>query len=536
MRRILLGSYLIYLIQAASCGPRGAPAPAEPTSARPLPASAPAEVEGHAPAATARPFPPLATIADPVVRPVPGPPVVIRAKRSLTPVVVPAPDRSTIRDDLDKQIKARERLVRANPRFADQLRLAELLQSRVAVSEPAEVSQFRDRALAVLRGAVTNVANRGAPDLDRALLQYGTLLLETDAAAGRKVMLELIKQFPTSPQVGHVYLHFGEHYFGLGDLANARQFYRKVIALDVADISDYARYKLAWTELNLGNGAEALSALVALLRTNPPGDAAQRLRAEARKDLPRFYAQVGAADKARAFFARVVHGHEIDALDRLADAYEDLGKYLEARVIYDDLSATAVADARLCVWLQGASRSAEAVGDHDAEVDASRGLITAPGCRTDPDVRATVGRLARRVHLEALATRDRAALARAATLYGAYLTGAADAADAGLVSYYHAHLRWGDAMTLRDPDRAIEAWRDLAAQCARAVSSGLGQAEAAGAADCALTALENAVAIADTFDRLTPALAAQLAVSLEAVATTSGAPDRVGALRRHLQR
>jgi hypothetical protein len=169
-------------------------------------------------------------------------------------------------------------------------------------------------------------------------------------------------------------------------------------------------------------------------------------------------------------------------------------------------------------------------------VDASSRLITAPRCRADPDVRATVGQLARRVHLDALATADRAALARAATLYGAYLTGAADATDAGLVGYYHAHLRWSDAMALRDPDRALVAWRGLAAQCASAVSSGLDPAEAAGAADCALAALENAVAVAGTFELLTPALAAQLAISLEAVATASGAPDRVGALRQRLQR
>lgn len=529
MRVFLLGGCVVLI---ASCGPRGAPAAPEPRPAR-----APVEHAATTPDPTPdRPFPPLTTIAAPSVRAWAGPAMVIRAPAPATAAVPATPDRTaTIRAGMDKELNAWEPLARVDLSFEVQTRLADLYQRRAAVSDPADAIQFRGQALAVLRAVVTNPGNRNAPGFDRALLQYGTLLFETDAVAGRKAMLDLVKWFPRSPQVAHVYLHFGEHYFGLNDLSKANQFYRKVLALNLPETRDYARYKLAWVEFNLGNGAEAVSALMAVLRSAAPDDAAMRLRAEARKDLPRFYAQVGAVDKAREFFARVVPGHEIDSLDRLADGYEDMGKYVEARVIYAELSTLAPADARQCVWLQGESRSAEALGDHGAVIDASSRLIAAPGCRADPAVRATVGQLARRVHLEAIATGDRATLQRAVTLYGAYLAGAADATDAGLVAYYRAHLRWSDAMTLRDPDRAIEAWRGLAAECAKAVSSGLDRAEATGAADCALAALENTVAIAGTFERLTPALAAQLAVELEAVAIASGTSDRVGALRQRLQ-
>lgn len=525
MRRALVSSCLLLV----GCSSRPVPLTAPP-------ARAPAAVA--TPAAPAPAFPPLGTIAAPAVRAWAGAPAVIRAPVPTAPVVKVAPAASTpaMRADLDRQLRALERVVGAAPSLPEQLRLAELYQRRAVLAEPTEARRLHDQARAVLAAAVSVATNRTLPGFDAALLSYGTLLAEVDVAAGRKVMLELVKSFPSSPQVAAVYLHFAEHYFNAGDVARAEPFYRKVILLDRPETREYARYKLAWTEWNLGNGAEALAALVSVIGSDTSGDAADRLRSEARKDLPRFYAQVGAAAKARAFFARTVAGHEVDALDRLAEAYEDVGKYEESREVYLHLARDVPGDVRVCVWWQGASRSAEALGQLDAMADAASRLITEPACRADPAVRDTVGSLARRLHAEALATREPRALARVTALYGGYLSGAGDAADAGLVRYYHAHLRWSDAMSLRDPEPAIEAWEGLALQCAEAVSSGLDPADVTGAATCALAAIENAVAVAVAFDRLTPALSARLVTSLESVATASGSPERVGELREHLRR
>jgi tetratricopeptide (TPR) repeat protein len=124
-------------------------------------------------------------------------------------------------------------------------RLRELIARQASAERAAE---------AVLEAAIADLGRLAArypqhPRMDEALFTLAHCL---SALARQDLALEayyrLIREHPESRFVPQAYLAFAEHYFRLGELENARQFYERVltIAPERNPVYGYALYKLAW--------------------------------------------------------------------------------------------------------------------------------------------------------------------------------------------------------------------------------------------------------------------------------------------------
>ena len=147
----------------------------------------------------------------------------------------------------------------------------------------------------------------------------------------------MVKNHPSCPEVAHVYVAFGEHYFAQGELDNARQFYRKAATFPDPAIVAYAVYKLAWCDINLGDAAQALANFVKVIEAadrGGPSEELQRLRDAALRDSALVYADAGDPRKAAAFYRKIAGEEGMKrALRHLAQIYADRGAREEASVV-----------------------------------------------------------------------------------------------------------------------------------------------------------------------------------------------------------
>lgn len=175
----------------------------------------------------------------------------------------------------------------------------------------------------------------------------------------RAAWLRLVRDHPTSPYVPLAYAAFGDHYFTAGDFEAAAKLYDKVLQFPDTAVRGWALYKLAWSNLQRGDGAGALDRFVQTLRAIEAGHAgnaaeAETLAAATRRDLVIAYAMVGKPDKAAPFFQRLGTGAAADEvppakmLDLLGRRLTKDGKAAEASVVCEAMKA---ADVRAsCAW------------------------------------------------------------------------------------------------------------------------------------------------------------------------------------------
>jgi hypothetical protein len=138
-------------------------------------------------------------------------------------------------------------------------------------------------------------------------------------------------------------LDHAEQLFLEADVPAAREAYLAVLAArPERSVQGYALYKLAWSEINLQELTSALQHFVELLSLlNPPLDERERtLRREAVKDMSVAFALGAEAERADAFFRRILRPEEVEpALGRLAEQYELDGRLDDARTVRNALRA-----------------------------------------------------------------------------------------------------------------------------------------------------------------------------------------------------
>ena len=153
--------------------------------------------------------------------------------------------------------------------------------------------------------------------------------------AARQQWLLVVRDFPTCPEVAHVFLGFGDDAFARGDMPTAKQFYEKAAQFTEPELRAYARYKQAWCELNLAEHAKALEGFVSVARS-VQGDTSPRLarlRDVALKDSVFAFIEVGDPKKARDFYRHIAGTGADDLLRRLATHYEDRGDAAAAAAV-----------------------------------------------------------------------------------------------------------------------------------------------------------------------------------------------------------
>jgi TolA-binding protein len=212
--------------------------------------------------------------------------------------------------------------------------------------------------------------------MDEVLFRLAALLMSVKKDdQAREYFHRLIKDYPTSKYIPDAYLAFAEHAFEGGEMDAALRFYEKVEQFPKSSVYPYAVYKKGWCYVNLGDHKTALETFVGVVRLTqgkPPGDRQQLdvLAKEAKKDVVRAYAQVGGADKARVFFAKVGGDYAPKMMELLAERYWEDGKAAESTRVYKQIIADNMSSPRVCEWQSKVLRNSLSLPGYD------KGLVT----------------------------------------------------------------------------------------------------------------------------------------------------------------
>lgn len=155
---------------------------------------------------------------------------------------------------------------------------------------------------------------------------------------------------PIAPKTANT---LGDHYFDVAKLGKARLAYERTLSGPPSVDGDYARYKLAWIAVNMGDCKQAFQRFEEVLRSKvvqpPTSPTAQNLREVALSDSVYCYDKVRRADQAVSYFssAPVSKASRVKALERMARRYFIKEQHGAALSIYEKLRQwTADADKR----------------------------------------------------------------------------------------------------------------------------------------------------------------------------------------------
>ncbi|MBA2661692.1 MAG: tetratricopeptide repeat protein [Bradymonadaceae bacterium] len=210
-----------------------------------------------------------------------------------------------------------------------------------------EAKRLREEAVQLYIDIIKNYTS--FKDLDKVYFFLGSNLMEIGKQdQALEIFRRLIADYPKTPFVPNVLLHFGEYYFENSDMRSALTAYQKVTEYPNSTVYSYALYKMAWTYYNLGQKDRALDQFIKVIETakKRPNDAnSNSLVRQTRNDIVRTYAHIGSADKAVGFFKKVADKPEdwFGMSERLAVHYSDMGgdRLLDSTRMYRELISLA---------------------------------------------------------------------------------------------------------------------------------------------------------------------------------------------------
>ncbi len=381
--------------------------------------------------------------------------------------------RSGVGDD-DTRAEMVMRLAELHAESARALALEELSQHGEAFDRCFDTPGCAPEALKADHRASTAQLDRSTglyrkllgerPDFARAdeatyLLAQGLLMradLVGDGAARDEALRELtrlVRTWPSTEHTSDAFLLLGELYFDRGDVLKALPAYQRAAADATFAQRDFARYKLAWCQYNVGEFAAGFATLREVILAPTPGTRVT-LQEEAAKDLVRFAAEAGLEDEAGDVFERLGRPDlQRKTMVSLAAMYVEQGRWERAELLYKRVVAAnpeapdapgleleayrallrrsssadgvaALQTLRLRYGRQGAWALANS-GDTAARAEADRLVAT------------ELRRFGTELHTR---KRDKADLGLADTLYTAFLEDHPTAPEAIEVRYQHAEL------------------------------------------------------------------------------------------------
>ncbi|MBL8601839.1 MAG: tetratricopeptide repeat protein [Myxococcales bacterium] len=247
--------------------------------------------------------------------------------------------------------------------------------------------EWRDQLIATFQNLVRTAPNY--QNMDRALFYLGFALQEANRNdEALTVYRTLVQRFPNSPFVPNAYLSFGEFYFEQGDMAAARQFYERVLAVqdEGNQVYGYALYKMAWVLYNLQEFEGALNKFYEVIEygnSHPQATSVTALLRNARMELVTVYGAVyGTAQhplnttSAMAAFRRYASDEDnsFQMFERLGELYQDSGQWPNAIASYHAMMEARANSDRFCFW----------------QAQVARGVIAS---RPKPDQMVEVNRL-----------------------------------------------------------------------------------------------------------------------------------------------
>ncbi|NBX76964.1 MAG: hypothetical protein EBQ92_10455 [Proteobacteria bacterium] len=178
------------------------------------------------------------------------------------------------------------------------------------------------------------------PKIDEVVYFIGFVEMEgKNEPKGLKYLERVVKEFPQSRKFDDAAVYLADTYFDKNKFKEARNYYQVLVKRD-SSLKDYAHYKLAWVELNMGGAKQAvrdMKTLIIGLGSNPE-KAKFSLREQALRDLVVFYGDTGEVDDAIEFFTKAQgKSKALDNLKLLAQVYSSKAQDEAAITAYNRL-------------------------------------------------------------------------------------------------------------------------------------------------------------------------------------------------------
>jgi len=327
---------------------------------------------------------------------------------------------------------------------------------------------------------------RNYPRMDEALFYYAyTLQNAKYEKEARQVFHKLIKDYPNSKYIPDAYLAFADYYFAQNSLANAEQFYDKVLQFPESRVYNFALYKKGWVYLNLQAADKALETFLQVTQRTRGNEKEAVLNRAAKKDFVRAYAEVGVPQRAYKSFERVDKDYAFEMLQILGDIYLEQGKAPQAIYTFRELIGLQPKHERVCEWQYNVVHAMLTEGDREQKVREIENLVKLYVSYKDKKIlpqtnleecgdnaEAVNSEMAKIWHNEAMKTLDFATLADVDRLYQLYLANFPESPEHAEMQYYYAELAWSRAENEKDQSKATKLWEQAAIAFTDVVKTG----------------------------------------------------------------
>lgn len=327
------------------------------------------------------------------------------------------------------------------------------------------------------------------PRMDEVLFYFAYTLQQTKdpehIKTSRTVFHRLIKDYPDSKYIPEAYLAFADYYFEQNSLANAEQFYDKVLKFKKSKVYTYALYKKGWVFLNLDQPQDALEIFFQVSQRTKGDKQKATLNKASKKDFVRAYAEVGKAELAYKAFQRVDKNFAFDMLQILGGIYLEQGKAKKAIFTYREMIGLKKKHKMVCEWQYNVVHAMLSVGDHTQKVDEIENLVDLYASLKGKDIlpedqmdecaetaESVNSEMAKIWHNEAMKTLNVDTLQYVDRLYNMYLRTFTESPEYGEMQYYYAELLWSRAENEKNARLATEKWENAAIAFTDVVKSG----------------------------------------------------------------
>lgn len=253
--------------------------------------------------------------------------------------------------------KLRNRAIRKSLAFIKRVRdsriknkvlkkLAELYDKQTTAednlfSDKRKARRFINRSILVREGLL----KRKLDAEDRVAVMLGLAANYISAnreEEGGRLYGAVYKEHPNSGFADDALIALGNIYYIKKDFPRSRSYYSKILKLKNKTLHGYAKYKIAWTYFNQKKTQLALDEMKSVVQfyaSSKRADGFLEVIEEAVRDIILFYAEVGAPEKSKAFFASLLLGEKksFEARYRLARQYFAYDNHRAVRIVTTSL-------------------------------------------------------------------------------------------------------------------------------------------------------------------------------------------------------
>ncbi len=178
------------------------------------------------------------------------------------------------------------------------------------------------------------------PKMDEVLFFIGFVEMESDKPNGVRYLERVIRQYPRSRKFEEAVVYLADYYFEKTKFRDALAKYSILLHRGDSPLFPYARYKIAWCDLNLNQPRKGLAGMQAVVEMLAGATEKSKfnLREQALKDLVLFFAEVEAVEEASSYFAdKVGRDKMLENLRLIADILRSKARDIPAAKAYTRL-------------------------------------------------------------------------------------------------------------------------------------------------------------------------------------------------------